>query len=964
MVNNLKCFYQNTRGLRTKIAHGLRNRITCSNYDIIALTETWLNDKFDSESIFDSGLYTVYRTDRSDRTYTRTNTNASSNDNFMGGGALIAINKNIPALRISKWESEAPYENVWLKICKSNSKNLFINCIYINNVTSFDRFLIYLDLLHDIINRREPDATFIILGDFNLSSIDWYLDNDKCIPISNEGRMSNELINTMTCTNLMQFNHTKNRFGKILDLIFSNGPRLNCRRVTGIVDEDYYHPSIAFDLDSGDIKFMNLKRQNKFNFFKADYVAINNALLNIDWIFLFDGLGVNEAVNVYYTTVRRIIELHTPVTKMNPNQYPIWYSKQLINILVEKEYYRELMNASQNPSIVTLYNQKRSEFKRLKVKCLYEYEKNIESKIKYNSKCFFAYTKSMQKSNFLPSIMKYKDQISENLQDTTNLFAQYFSSVYTNSGNSAVLQCQNNCENYFPLSIMDIETVIKSLDRNKINSPDGIPIIFYKNTMESIMTPIFLLFKISLKSMQYPSVWKISNITPIHKSGDHTNVENYRPISILSAIAKIFDKLIYKHIHLKTKELVTAHQHGFTVGKSTVTNLLEYVDYIANNMMRGGQIDVIFMDLAKAFDKIQHNILIRKLSQYPLDPCLMILLQSYLTERKQFVCVYGEKSHCITPNSSVPQGSVLSPLLFALFINDLAPLINSNLLLFADDLKVFRKINDHEDARALQVDIDTISNWCDLNGLELNIKKCNNITFTRKSQATTHQYLYKLNGTTLSRVSSCRDLGIIFDSKLSFELHYKNITSRAYKLLGFISRSLNKFRELKTYIIMFNTYVRSIIEYCSSVWNPYYGNHIHEIERIQKRFTRMIYRKFHFPYEPYEKRLLRLELNSLENRRLMSDEIILYKIENDSLVTHLRQSISYYNINRVTRSHPTFYLPTVTSNIEYFAPMLRLQRQHNDSFSNVRLDEPSLNVFKRQIKFEVNKIEEAGLINS
>lgn len=324
MHGKLKCVYQNTRGLRTKIAQGLKNRIACTNYDIVALTETWLNNKIDSESIFDSGLYTVHRADRSNRTYTRpNNVNGRDDENYMGGGALIAINKHIPTIRMSAWEDEAPYENVWVRVYKSNSTKLFINCIYINNVTSFERFMTYLDLLHDIMNRREPDAKFIILGDFNLSCIDWYYENKKCIPISNEGRMSNELINTMTCTNLTQFNHIKNTYNKTLDLIFSNGPHIDCKRATGIVNEDVYHPPISFVFDSTDIKFMKLKRQNKFNFFRADYTSINNSLKNINWEAAFGSRNINEAVDVFYGLIRDIINEHTPVTKMNPNQYPI-----------------------------------------------------------------------------------------------------------------------------------------------------------------------------------------------------------------------------------------------------------------------------------------------------------------------------------------------------------------------------------------------------------------------------------------------------------------------------------------------------------------------------------------------------------------------------------------------------------------------------------------------------------------
>lgn len=364
------------------------------------------------------------------------------------------------------------------------------------------------------------------------------------------------------------------------------------------------------------------------------------------------------------------------------------------------------------------------------------------------------------------------------------------------------------------------------------------------------------------------------------------------------------------------------------------------------------------MDLAKAFDTIDHNILLRKLNTLQLDPCLINLLRSYLVDRKQFVVINGEKSECITPTSSVPQGSVLSPLLFALFINDLPPLIKSKLLLFADDLKVFLEIKSINDARQLQNDIDTIVNWCNLNGLKVNINKCNAMTFTKKQQNNILTFNYNINDSALNRVNSYRDLGIIFDSKLSFEMHFRNITTRAYRTLGFISRSLNKFRDMNTYKILYNTYVRSIIDYCSPVWSPFYANHIEEIERIQKRFTRMLYRKFHFPTEPYETRLIRLELHSLENRRLLTDELTLFKIFNGLFDTQLSTQMSTSQPIRHTRQQQTFYLPAVTTNIQYFSPILRLKRQHNETFNHVLINEPNYNAFRRYIIHEINEIQQ------
>lgn len=311
--------------------------------------------------------------------------------------------------------------------------------------------------------------------------------------------------------------------------------------------------------------------------------------------------------------------------------------------------------------------------------------------------------------------MRYKDKISDNAKGTANLFAECFANVYTTSTNSSNIQCNQNCQNYFPITENDIRTAILSLDQNKIHSPDNIPTIFYKNTVDSITKPLLLIFKQVLTQMQYPKIWKTSHLTPIHKSGEISNIENYRPISVLPAIAKIFDKILHNHIRSKTAHLISPHQHGFRTGKSTITNLLEYVDFIANNMINGGQIDVVFMDLAKAFDKVDHNILLNKLTTLPLDPCLICLLKSYLAERKQCVIVNGEKSMYITPTSSVPQGSILSPLLFALFINDLPRYVRANILLFADDLKIYLKIGSHNDALLLQNDINSIIRWCSIN---------------------------------------------------------------------------------------------------------------------------------------------------------------------------------------------------------------------------------------------------------
>lgn len=235
MSDKLKCIYQNTRGLRTKIAKGLRKTTMLLDFHLFALTETWLNESINSESIIDGSQFDVYRSDRTLRTYPKARGRVlNDNDRIMGGGCLIAIKKNIPVLRLNEWEAEIPFDNVWLKISTTGITKLFINCIYINVNTSFEQLNLYLDFLHDAINRREPNSKFLILGDFNLPCIDWFFENNKCAPLIYDGRMANELINTLECTNLNQINHTKNAYNRTLDLILTNIQNIKSKR-TGLL---------------------------------------------------------------------------------------------------------------------------------------------------------------------------------------------------------------------------------------------------------------------------------------------------------------------------------------------------------------------------------------------------------------------------------------------------------------------------------------------------------------------------------------------------------------------------------------------------------------------------------------------------------------------------------------------------------------------------------------------------------
>lgn len=490
---------------------------------------------------------------------------------------------------------------------------------------------------------------------------------------------------------------------------------------------------------------------------------------------------------------------------------------------------------------------------------------------------------------------------------------------------------------------------INSLDQNKTNSPDHLPNIFYKKTMNNLLTPLQLLFNSSLHQRVFPTQWKLSLITPIHKSGDKANILNYRPISIISTVSKIFEKIMYSHIHELINSQIAPQQHGFRNGKSTITNLAEYVNYLSTNMPNGGQIDSIYTDFAKAFDKINHIILVNKLINFPINNCIKSWILSFLTHRKQIVCLNGNKSKPIYPTSSVPQGCTLSTLLFSMFINDLPTKFKSNALMFADDLKIYLKINSLQDCLVLQNDLNILSQWCNVNKLNLNVSKCTVVSFTRCSNRKFQLFNYHINGTPLIRSSIVRDLGILFDEKLTFNNHVQEIVLRASRSLGFICRSLKPFMNISTHKILYYTYVRTILEYGSQIWNPFYHIHTSAVENVQRKFTRILCFKFNIPRGTYETRLNTLNLHSLANRRLLADELFLYKTISGKINTDLSSHLVPHIPSRFTRNSPFFYVRAVNTNVEMFSLILRLKTQHNEYFDSVDLNHHSLTSVKHSI---------------
>lgn len=459
------------------------------------------------------------------------------------------------------------------------------------------------------------------------------------------------------------------------------------------------------------------------------------------------------------------------------------------------------------------------------------------------------------------------------------------------------------------------------------------------------------MFNISLTTGSFPKFWKHSFLKPIHKSGPKDDVKNYRAICNQSEIPKLFDCLITKKLSWDTKNVNNSQQHGFSQGKSTCTNLVLYENFILNAFESRLQVDSIYTDFSKAFDRVNHRLLIGKLSALGINSSLLNWINSYLQDRIQYVKYGSTVSSAISVTSGVPQGSHIGPLLFNLFVKDIANVIDySEFLMFADDLKLYRIIENVSDAESLQRDLNNLSQWCNENLLNLNINKCHKITFFRINEPVL--YTYKIDNIVLNALDTVKDLGVMFDSKMTFRLHITNSVSRSFKMLGFIQRSARDF-SVSSIKLLYCALVRSIIEYNSIIWCPNYKVQIDLIENIQKKFLRFCAYRLGLcrgNYN-YEEILGLLNITTLEHRRCEADLRFLHKILNGNInCPEILASINFNVPVRRTRVSDTFVVPFHHSNYGQNEPLTRIVRTANLHCKSLELFNTSSSSIKKQVK--------------
>ena len=355
--------------------------------------------------------------------------------------------------------------------------------------------------------------------------------------------------------------------------------------------------------------------------------------------------------------------------------------------------------------------------------------------------------------------------------------------------------------------------------------------------------PLTRIVNESLSQGTVPSEWKYAKITPLFKKGLSTNMDNYRPISVLPVVSKVLERIVHHQLHsfLSEHKLLNLYQCGFRRNHSTELAAIAFLDYIRCGMDLGLLTGAVFIDLRKAFDSVDHEILISKLESYGLRDIELDWFRNYLTDRKQLVSLGKEISDPCLITSGGPQGSILDLLLFVLFVNDLPIVLERcQILMYADDtVMYFAASNAQEISSTLTSELAKVNDWLVHNSLFIHQGRTECVLFGTGSRLANTNLSVNIDGKELTRVAEYKYLGVILDESLSWNAHVNYLISKVSKRLGILGRTRGSI-SMHTAGIIYRSFILPVLDYCDTVWNCYGRINADNIEKLQRRAARII----------------------------------------------------------------------------------------------------------------------------
>lgn len=481
-------------------------------------------------------------------------------------------------------------------------------------------------------------------------------------------------------------------------------------------------------------------------------------------------------------------------------------------------------------------------------------------------------------------------------------FNSYFHSVFSIPSERVSLTPVSCSDLEDIVSLQGIVAMLLNLKSKTSPGPDGLPNAFLRRYAEVLAPFLACIFRASISSADLPVDWRTARVVPIHKKGDTALISNYRPISLTSSCCKMLEHIIANHVitFLTDNNILSSFQHGFRKGFSTVTQLTTVIHNFASVMDKSGQTDVIFLDFRKAFDLVSHQKLVFKLRYIGLPPFIINWISAYLANRVQSVSVNGHHSRRLPVTSGVPQGSVLGPLLFLIFINDIVNVVTEpvQVRLFADDCILFHEIACREDQELLNTNLHSIYSWCKQWDMQLNEEKTVYMQITKKKHRC--KFPYNLPTHHLVEVNEYKYLGVTITNNLSWNSHISNVCAASFRKLCILRHKLKQ-APPETKLHAYKSLIRPKLEYACTVWDPHNKHSINALEMIQRKAVRFIFSKYRISDSPTT--IMRNQgIQTLQLRRKILRLKFLFLLKNNKLSIDPAPYVRTLT-TRVTRHH-------------------------------------------------------------
>ena len=853
---NLNC-------LANKISY-VTSLLLNNNIDVLGVSETWLTgDKPDSFVAVDN--YRILRGD--DPTPIRKH------------GVAVYIRDGI------KYEEVLNDKNI--VVLKLPDHDIYIATIYRPPSYSPEENRGLVQLLQEHCTSREV----ILQGDFNLPSLLWNNDDPAESYVSPIDRSFLELFISLGLTQVVK-EPTSFPSGNTIDLcLLSHPDRL------GSVAVEPPLPACNHGIVIVEYTFQTLEsskgRSPKRIWTKGNFARISEALEDINWEAEFMGLNTQEMYDKFLALIAHPIERFIPISQdrvgkppwtLNPPRSMTRRRKLLFTVFKETRSSQGRRHPLTHAAWVN-FTEANNQLKQFSMNSQQQYEIKIAEQIKTSPKLFHSYLRHRRVGRPSTGPLKTDDgNITDDPTLMAKQFAQSFLGVFTSTPppNPAAHQTAGGTLPAIHVTPEHVEREIKTLDANTSMGADEVHPRFLSRCASVISIPLSLIYNCSLQEGRLPVQWLSSQITPIFKKkGVRKDPLNYRPVAVTSVPCKVLEKVIVVHlkIYLEENQILSEHQFGFRSGHSTIDQLVTCYDFVTKGVDQGKMVDIVFFDFSKAFDTVSHPIMIAKLKSIGICTQLVNWIQEFLVARRMQVRVQEGRSSWHQVTSGVPQGSVLGPMLFLIYVNHVVDSLVCNYKIFADDIKLYitnKPLDKASGIEQLQRDINTLVETAKSWGLCMNVSKCKCLRFGPRSlgNCDTGRSPYSIGQTNLKYTHAHDDLGVKVDRKLKFHDHIRKTANTCNALTNNIFCS-TLCREPEFILNIYKSLVRPKLEYGSPIWNLGYLGDIRLLERVQRKWTRRVRGLSELPYS---ERLRQLDLFSVQGRLLRADLILTWRI--------------------------------------------------------------------------------------